>query len=171
MTLGYYDNFPPNIHHIDSYVSAVSSRQLQQRLIQFFGEVNRKEFTFEEVAIPTVPQGVVIFEFGVAETGGFNFLSEAEVKKVLDFVSRAQAQAQTLDFFCAIRYYKGGGGKRRALKFDYYMLRTVFGKGTFEVQVYQERGPRYISPQEIAAFLVTHLNGASGRKVLKEQIL
>jgi hypothetical protein len=169
LTLGYYDNFPPNIHHVESYVSTVSSRQLQRRLIQFFGDVNRKEFTFEEVAIPTVPQGVVIFEFGVAETGDFNFLNEDEVKKVFDLVSKAQVQ--TLDFFCSIRYYKGGGGKRTALKFDYYMLRTVFGKGTFEVQVFHERGPRYVSPQEITAFLVTNLNGASGRKVLKEQLL
>ena len=47
-----------------------------------------------------------------------------------------------MDFFCSIRYYKGSGEKRSPLKFDYYMLRTVFSKDIFEVQVFHERGPK-----------------------------
>jgi hypothetical protein len=166
LTLGYYDNFPPNIHHAESYVSVISGRQLQQRLIQLFGELNRREFSFEEVAIPTVPGGVVIFEFGLAETGGFTFLNEAQIKKALDYVSKTHMQ--TLDFFCAIRYYKNSGGKRQALKFDYYMLRMIFGKGTFEMQVYHERGPRYLSPQDLPQLLAGRINLGSKREILKE---
>ena len=33
-----------------------------------------------------------------------------------------------MDFFCSIRYYKAYREKRTPLKFDYYMLRTVFAK-------------------------------------------
>lgn len=166
MTLGVYDNFPANFHHIENYVSTVSSRQLQQKLIQLLGDVNRKEFRFEEVSIPTIPEGVVIFEFGLAEAGNFNFINPEEVKRALAFV--AKEAVQSLDFFCSIRYYKGGGDKRQALKFDYYMLRMVFGKGTFEVQVFHERGPLYLSPQDITSFIVNRLNGDSNRKILKE---
>ncbi|MCL5878042.1 MAG: hypothetical protein M1540_09555 [Candidatus Bathyarchaeota archaeon] len=168
MTLGFYDNFPPNIHYVETFTSPLSSRQLQQRLIQLLGEVNRKETSFEEVAIPTIPDGTVIFEFGLAELGNFNYLSAEEVTRAVAFL--AKAQVASLDFFCSIRYYKGKGEgeKRQALKFDYYMLRTVFGKGTFEVQVFHERGPRYLSPEDLVKFIAERLNGSSSRKILKE---
>ena len=72
-----------------------------------------------------------------------------------------------MDFFCAIRYYKGNGEKKTALKFDYYMLRTIFGKDTLEVQVFHERGPRYVSPEDLTMFVFNRINEASNRKVLK----
>lgn len=166
MTLGFYDNFPPNIHYVETFNSTVSGRQLQQRLVQLLGEVNRKETSFEEVAIPTIPDGTVIFEFGIAELGNFNYLSAEEVARAMAFL--AKTQVASLDFFCSIRYYKGRGEKRQALKFDYYMLRTVFGKGTFEVQVFHERGPRYLSPEDLVKFITDRLNGSSSRKILKQ---
>jgi len=166
LALGYYDNFPPNIHHVQSYISAVSTRQLQQRMIQLFGELNQMEFRFEEVSIPTVPDGTIIFEFGLAEVGSFNFIDEAEIKKALTFL--AKGHVQSLDFFCSLRYYKGLGEERTALKFDYYMLRAVFGKGKVELQVFHERGPRYLSPDDLTTFLFRKVNKSSTRKVLKE---
>ena len=162
MTLGFYENFPTNIHRIDSFNSTLSSKQLQQKIIQVFYEVNRKEFTFEEVTNPTVPGGRVIFEFGLAESEGFNYIDEEELKKTLKFL--AKARLSSMDFFCSIRYYKGSGEKKTALKFDYYMLRTIFSKDTFEVQVFHERGPRYISPEELTAFIFNKINEASSRK-------
>ena len=166
MALGYYDNFPPNIHHVQSYISAVSTRQLQQRMIQLFGELNQMEFRFEEVSIPTVPDGTIIFEFGLADVGSFNFIDEAEIKKALNFL--AKGHVQSLDFFCSLRYYKGLGEERTALKFDYYMLRADFGKGKVELQVFHERGPRYLSPDDLTTFLFRKVNKSSTRKVLKE---
>jgi hypothetical protein len=167
LPLGHYDNFPANIHHIASYISSVSIKQLQQKLIQLLGDLNRKEFTFEEIVIPTIPQGKVIFEFGLADSGGFNFIDEAEVKKALGLL--AKQQIQSLDFFCAIRYYKGKGANKTALKFDYYMIRTIFNKGTLEVQVFHERGPRYISPEEVSSFIFLKINESATKKILKEQ--
>ena len=168
MTLGFYENFPPGIHRIDTFNSALSNKQLQQNLIQVFYKVNLREFTFEEVTNPTVPHGKVIFEFGVAEDGNFNFIDEVELKRTLDFL--AKERLTSMDFFCSIRYYKIEGEKRTPLKFDYFMLRTIFSKGTFEVQVFHERGPRYFSPEDLTMFIYNKLNEASSknRKTLKK---
>ena len=88
MTLGFYEKFPTNIHRIDSFNSTLSSKQLQQKLIQVFHKVNNNEFTFEEVANPTVPQGTIIFEFGIAESGDFNFIDDEELKKTMKFLAK-----------------------------------------------------------------------------------
>lgn len=166
MALGTYNNFPPNIQYIETYLSTVSKRPLQQKLIQCLNEVNRKELSFEDVSIPTIPNGQVIFEFGIAEEGNFNYLSPNEAQRVLAYVARVQVAA--LDFFCSIRYYRGKNEGRQALKFDYYLFRLLFGKGTLELQVFHERGPRYLSPQDLTEFLIKKLNGTSNRKILKE---
>ena len=168
MTLGFYENFPANIHRSDRFNSTISSKQLQQKLIQIFYEVNRKEFSFEEVTNPTVPEGIVIFEFGLAESEGFNYIDEEELKKTLNLL--AKERLGSMDFFCSIRYYKCTDGKKTALKFDYYMLRTFFSKDTFEVQVFHERGPRYLSPEELTEFIFTKVNETSTgkKKILKK---
>ncbi len=128
--------------------------------------MNRKELSFEEVSIPTIPDGQVIFEFGIAEEADFNYISPEEEQRAQAFI--AKGQVASLDFFCSIRYYKINGGMRQALKFDYYMLRTVFGKGTLEVQVFHERGPRYLSPEDLVMFILERLNSGSNRKIIKE---
>ena len=166
MTFGFYENFPVNIHRIDSFNSTFSSKQLQQKIVQVFYEINSKEFSFEEVTNPTVPQGRVIFEFGLAELGDFNYIDEEEIKKTLNFLSKERLNS--MDFFCAIRYYRGIGEKKSPLKFDYYILRTIFSKHMLEVQVFHERGPRYISPEELTTFIFTKINETSNRKILKK---
>jgi hypothetical protein len=166
LTLGFYENFPQNIHRVDSFNSTLSSKQLQEKLIQVFYEVNRKEFSFEEIANPTVPECKIIFEFGLAESEGFNYIDEEEVKKALSLL--AKERLHTMDFFCAIRYYRGKGEKKSALKFDYYLLRTVFSKEKLEVQVFHERGPRYISPEDLPTFIFNKINEGSTRKILKK---
>jgi hypothetical protein len=170
LTLGFYENFPPNIHRVDRFNSTLSSKQLQQKLIQTLKEINCREYSFEEVANPTVPGGRVIFEFGLAESGDFNYIDEEEVKKILSFL--AKEKLHSIDFFCSIRYYKGAGDKRTALKFDYYMLRTIFSKDILEAQVFHERGPRYISPEELTTFIFSKVNekANSNRKILKKTI-
>jgi len=166
LTRGYYENFPQNIHKLETFSSTLSRKQLQKNLIQLLNDVNRKELSFEEVAYPTIPEGIVIFEFGLAENGNFNFINEEELEKMLKALDKERLGV--LDFFCAIRYYKCKEKKKTSLKFDYYLLRTVFGKGTLEVQVFHERGPRYISPQDLVDFLQCKLNENKIRKVLKK---
>lgn len=74
-----------------------------------------------------------------------------------------------MDFFCVIRYYKSKDEKDKALKFDYYLLRTTFGRHAVEMQIHHKKGLRYISPEDLTLFLATKVNEASNRKILKKQ--
>ena len=164
--LGFYENFPANIHRIERFASFLSSKRLQQKLIQILNKINRERFSFEEVACPTVPECTIIFEAGLAEAKSFNYIDEEETKKVL--AALRKATFQTMDFFCAVRYYKSVGEKKTPLKFDYYLVRFCFGKDSAEIQIFHERGPRYISPEDFVAFLVDQINKTSARKTLKK---
>jgi hypothetical protein len=164
--LGFYENFPVNIHRIETFSTPLSSRKLQQRLIQVLHDINHRTFNFEEVACPTVPECTIILEVGLAEAKHFNYIDEEETKKMLSALSKAPFQ--TMDFFCAVRYYKGNAEKKAPLKFDYYMMRAVFGKNAVEIRVFHERGPRYISPEDLVTFLVNEVNKTSPRKTLKK---
>ena len=165
MTLGFHDNFPINVHLVEGFKATVSAKRLQEKLLRTLHELNRGKFTFEEVANPTVPRGTVLFEFGLAKDGGFSYLNEEELKTSLAFLNRERLEV--LDFFCSIRYYKSNGDKKTPLKFDYFFFRTVFGKELLEVQVYHERGPRYVSPADLVGFIVNKLNMMQSKKVLK----
>ena len=162
--LGFYENFPVNIHRIENFTSPFSTKKLQQRLIQVLHDINRRTFSFEEIAHPTVPECTIIFEAGLAEAKSFNYIDEEETKRVLSALRKATFQI--MDFFCAVRYYKGAA--KAPLKFDYYLMRVVFGKNSVEIQVFHERGPRYISPEDIVTFLVNMVNETSARKILKK---
>ena len=164
--LGRYENFPVNIHRIETFTSSLSTTKIQQRLIQVLQEINRRTFSFEEITHPTVPECSVIFEVGIAEAKSFNFIDKEEAKKVLSVLRKETLRL--MDFFCAVRYYKGTSEKKTPLKFDYYMIRVVFGKNSVEIRVFHERGPRYISPEDIVTFLVNMINEASARTVLKK---
>jgi hypothetical protein len=76
---------------------------------------------------------------------------------------------KVMDLFCAIRYYKNVNSKKKPLRFDYFMMRITFGKEkAVELQVFHERGPRYISPEEFVTFFVKKVNESSTRKILKQ---
>jgi len=151
---------------IQRFNSALPSKQLQRRLIQAFYEINRKEFSFEEAANPTIPECKIIFEFGLADAENFNYIDEEEVKKAIRLL--AKEQLDTVDFFCAIRYYKGKAEKKRALKFDYYLIRTSYSRDMFEIQISHKKGLRYLSPEDLTLFIFNKINEASNRKVLKK---
>lgn len=163
--IGFYENFPTNIHLMEAFATSLSNTKLQRKLIKVLHDVNRKTLSFEEVSYPTVPECTVIFEVGLADAGSFNYIDEEETRKVLTALRKAPFQ--TMDFFCAVRYYKGNG-KKKPLKFDYYMMRSVFGKNTVEIRLFHERGPRYISPEDLVMFLVNRVNKTSTRKTLKK---
>jgi hypothetical protein len=166
LTFGFYEKFPANIHRVERFRSILTNGQLQQRLIQVFYEINRKEFSFEEVANPTIPECKIVFEFGLADAEGFSYIDEEETKKALNALSKEKLNA--IDFFCGIRYHKSNADKKKPLKFDYYILRTVFNRGKIEIQVHHERGPRYISPEDLTLFISNQINEGSNRKVLKK---
>ena len=67
----------------------------------------------------------------------FVLLMRRRLKKRL--TSLAKEHLEAMDFFCSIRYYKGKPEKKTALKFDYYLFRTIYGKNMFEIQIHHEQ--------------------------------
>jgi len=163
--LGYYDNFPENIHKVASFSTSTSKKRLQQALIQVLCKINSETFTLEDVAHPSIPQCKVIFEFGIAEANSFNYLDSEEKSRVIKNIRKKPFQI--MDFLCAMRYYKMQNEKKTPLRFDYYMLRFTFNKKLAEIQVFHERGPRHITPEDAVNFVANKINEAFSKKVLK----
>jgi ribosomal protein S13 len=162
--LGAYENFPKNIHKTAHFTTSTTNKKLQQNLIQTLKETNSQTFNLENIAEPSIPQCSVIFEFGIAETNNFNYLDEDEANKVTKIIQKKPLQIA--DFFCAIRYYKTQNEKKTPLKFDYYMIRFIFNKNLIETQIFHERGPRYMSPEDITKFILNRINQIFSRKTL-----
>ena len=163
--LGVYENFPENIHKITTYAVSISTKKLQETLVRVFREINRKTFNLEDVADPSVPNCTIIFELGIAEARDFNYLDDVEASVLLKAIEKKPFQV--MDFYCAIRYYKIEGERKAPLKFDYYMIRAMFNKNSMETRIFHERGPRYISPDDIVNFLVNETNEIFSRKIVK----
>jgi len=134
-------------------------------LIQTLQKINKKKFISEDVAIPSLFQCTVIFEFGIAEANNFNYLNNEEKNRVLKVIQKKPFQ--TMDFLCSIRYYKTQNEKKTPLKFDYYILRFTFNKNTMGMEVFHERGPMHISPEEITSFIAKKINEKFSKKILK----
>ncbi len=163
--LGFYENFPIDIHKTLHYTVSVSKKRSQKTLAQILHKLNNKSFSLEEVAYPSVPQCIVVFEFGIAEANSFSYLDKEETDKVLK--AMLKKSFQVMDFFCAIRYYKTTNRKKKPLKFDYYMLRFKFNKKSIEIQVFHERGPRHVSPEDLTNFIANKMNESSSKKMLR----
>jgi hypothetical protein len=164
--LGLYDNFPKTVHKIAFFATPISNRKLQQTLIQTLQKMNGRNFNLEEIANLSVPQCTVILEIGIAEANNFNYLDNEEASKILKLLQKNPLQ--TMDFFCALRYYKIRDEKKTPLKFDYYMMRFAFSQNSMEAQIYHERGPRYASPEDIVNFVTSKANEALSKKILRE---
>jgi hypothetical protein len=152
---------------IETYKTTLPTKKLQQKILQLLCKINGKEFSFEETANPTIPECKIIFEFGIADAESFNYIDEEELKKAQALLRKENLT--TIDFFCAIRYYKNHAEKKTPLKFDYYLLRTLTDQNTFEIQVFHKRGPRYLSPEDLTLFIVNKTNESSNRKILNKE--
>jgi len=165
--LGLYENFPENIHITESYTSTLPDHKLQQKLVQTLHVINRKPFIFEEIGHPPMNDCTVFFEVGIADGRSFSFIDDEETKRLLDLLRKQPFKI--MDFFVAIRYYKGAATKKTPLRFDYYMVRFIFsGNSSVELRVFHERGPRYTSPEDIVGFIEKEVNGASTKKILRK---
>lgn len=162
---GFYENFPVNVNKIARFATSVSRKRFQQAIIQALHRLNSENLNLETIANPSIPECTVIFEFGIAEKETFNYLNQEEMQKALDRIGKAPLEV--MDIFCAIRYYKRERDSHKPLKFDYYMLRLVFNANLIEAQVFHERGPRHISPEDLINLIVNKVNELFPRKVVK----
>jgi hypothetical protein len=163
--LGIYENFPDNVQMTTVFTSSVARNRLQRALTEAFHRLNTQNLPLESLGDPSIPQCEAIFELGIAEGQTFSLLDDEETKAVLRAIGEKTLPA--MDFLCAIRYYRTSDGKTRPLRFDYYMLRFLFGKDMVELLIFHERGSMHVAPRELAAFLSNRINGLFSRRVLK----
>ena len=163
--LGFYSNFPRDIHKAETFSTSVLNKSLQQVLVEVLHRLNGETLRLEEVAEPSIPSCKFNLEFGVAEDNGFNFLDDEERKRLL--AELRKKPFQVLDFLCVIRYQRKTGEVKMRMRFDYYMLRFMFGESLLEVHVSHEKGTRHVSPDDLVRLIVNRLNGAFSKKVLK----
>jgi len=164
--LGLYENFPRSLHAIESFNTSFSTRHLQNTIIQTLYKLNTGIFNLEEIVQPSMSSCETIFEFGVADARDFVYLGREERRAISKALSKEIFRL--MDFFCCIRYYKPRNERKIPLRFDYYMLRFAFEAKLVEIQIFHERGPRHISPEQLTGFLVQEINHASSRKILRE---
>jgi len=163
--LGFYENFPQTIHKTAPFSFSISIKNLQKVITQAFHMVNKDSFELDNITFPSIPKCKVAFELGIADTDKFKYLDDEEKDEIIRFLKKNTFQV--IDAFCVIRYYKINNEKKTPLKFDYYLIRFLFNKKIMEMEIFHERGPRYVSPEDVASFLSEKVNGNSVKKILK----
>jgi hypothetical protein len=163
--LGFYTNFPQNIHKAETFSTSISTKKLEQVLVETLYRLNSETFSLEEVAAPSIPDCKVIFEVGVAEGNDFNYLDSGERERLLSALNKKLFQV--MDFLCVIRYHRMQEKRKMRTRFDYYMLRLMFGENLTEIQVSHERGIRHTSPDDIVKLVLNRVNAAFSQRVLR----
>lgn len=160
--LGRYENFPQNIHGLARFSYRASAKKVQWAVASALYRLSQGKFRLKEIGYSSPAECEVGFEFGVGEEVSFTFLDEGEVKR-LELAIGKEVLA-FLDFLCALRYHLFDGTDRRALKFDYYLLRFAFAGNSMEFFVSHERGPRRVDVEDLIVFLAERV-----RKELAER--
>lgn len=164
--LGFYENFPQTIHKTALFSFSISLKNLQQILTQTFHIMNKVSFELDSITFPSIPKCRVVFELGIADANKFKYLDDEEIAEITRFLKKDTFQV--IDVFCAIRYYKVNNEKKTPLKFDYYLIRFLFNKKIIEMQIFHERGPRYVTPEDIVNFFSKKVNENNAKKILKQ---
>jgi len=159
---GVYENFPEMHHSVARFSHKTPTRELQTVLVQCLHRLNESK---ERLDIPEFSRHKVSIEidFGIADGLAFNYLDKEILKNYQSLSS--QQTFTVLDFLCIVRYYAGGKRRRSPLRFDYHMLRFLFGEGEVELRVFHEKGTRRLSMEDLVTFLAEKINQAlAGRK-------
>lgn len=157
-SLGVYSGFPERCHSSFSLGVDVPLLDVQRALVNLLYRLNG--LSVKNYWSKSVGANIdVIFEFGVAEGLTFHYIDS----DTLNLLSKAidEGEIHIMDFICIIRYYMGGAkrdGRRRALRFDYYLLRFIFSNKHLKIRVFHERGPQRISAREIIEFLAENMS-------------
>jgi hypothetical protein len=167
--LGFYEGFTETVHKAMRFVTSISNRSLQQKLIAGLHALNTQTYDLEKVTDPSIHGCRTNFEFGIAENDGFNYLNDDETARVLKAVGKKPLEI--IDLFCVVRYHRSRGGKETSLKFDYWMIRLVFNKRLMDAYVFHERGPGYTSAGDVVNVVASKVNETCMKKVLKESFL
>jgi len=159
---GIYAHFPDTYHCVALFLHNVSRRKFQKSLIGLFYEMNMGEESFNVQSITS--HGIKIaFDIGIADELTFNFLDDEERNKWLSILDKRDHEI--LDFLLVARYYVSRRGKDQPLRFDYYMLRFLFGHGSVELRIYHEKGTRRLSIEDLVDLLYKGLSRRIGEEL------
>jgi hypothetical protein len=164
--LGLYESFPSSVHKIMHFATSIADRKLQMRLTETLHTLNAQTVSLDSVTDLSIPDCTVNFEFGIAQADSFDYLDDDETSTLLRTIDKKPLRV--MDFLCVARYHSSRGGEKKALRFDYCLIRFTFSKGLVSVRVFHERGPRHTSPEDIANFIVNRINEGHSRKALEE---
>jgi hypothetical protein len=147
---GIYEGFPDVHHGVAVFSCEAGCGALQQALIQLFHRIN---VGGEPVEAPILSsQGIsLILEIGVADGLAFNFIDDEELGRWVSLLR--ERRLDTLDFILIARYYISREGRRRPLRFDYYILRFIFRPGALEIRVHHEKGTRRLPIEDLLRLL------------------
>ncbi len=162
--LGIYENFPQKVHTTASFAISTSNRTLQLTLMQVLRKLNKWAPDLKDIVDPSLSQCHIIFEFGFAEANDFIYLNDEETERLLKIINKEVFRC--MDLLIVIRYYNSQAGKKQPLRFDYYLLRFVFGKKSVVLSVFHERGPMRVRPEELVNFIVSNVNENFSKRIV-----
>ena len=159
---GVYAHFPDTYHCAALFLHKASRRKFQKSLIGLFYEMNMGEESFDVQSITS--HGIKIaFDIGIADELTFNFIDDEERSKWLSILDKREFEI--LDFLLVARYYISRDGRDRPLRFDYYMLRFLFGGRSVELRIYHEKGTRRLSIEDLVDLLYKGLSRRIGEEL------
>jgi len=155
-SFGIYENFPNTCHYVAVFEFKAPLNTLKSAILNALYNLNRPENIPKKFLPKTITGLKVIFEFGIADGSTFNYLDEETLR---DSMEKMHLNIRgIMDFICIIRYYKPINKRFRALRFDYYLLRFIFGKDMFEVRVFHEKGLQRIDAKTLIEILAEGVN-------------
>lgn len=158
--MGVYGSFPEKCHRIFFIEFHASPTDVQEALVNALYGLNGcsvKSYWARSIGADID----VIFEFGVAENLTFHYIDSDTLNTLLKAIR--EGKIRILDFICIIRYYAQGKdtlkeGRRKPLRFDYYLLRFIFNDEKLEIRVFHVKGPQRMLADEVTEFLVNHIS-------------
>ncbi len=155
-SFGIYENFPNTCHYVAVFEFKAPLNTLKLAILNALYNLNRLENIPKKILPKTITGLKVIFEFGIADGLTFNYLDEETLRNSMEKMHLNIYRI--MDFICIIRYYKPMIKRFRALRFDYYLLRLIFGKDVFEVRVFHEKGLQRIDAKTFIEILAESIN-------------
>lgn len=157
--LGRYANFPAIIHGTARLSHQISLPRLKQLIIAALQNMNVRKEPYE-ISVsdhPGVYAGERSFEIGVADDVYFNFLDDAEAKRLLKHLSEGE-NLSLLDFLVIVSYYYVREGKTIALKFDRHILRFIFYDNIVELNLFHEKGIRRTPLDDFLKYIIDNIS-------------
>ncbi len=152
-SLGIFTNFSPTLHGTARIILDCQTNDAKRALVRMLEELNGRQ---QPIALSVSGAegevcGTMRFEIGVAAGNYFVYLDEetgTELSKLI-----LPDKPRPLDFLLVLAYYYKRADKEIPLKFDYYHLRLMLGKGVLNIAVNHVKGTRRVPIDDLLQML------------------